>query len=62
MSFANYFEFVALKEGLCKVLIAELLSQGAGLKKWQIKSFLRMCMGMCWESVLSKGNLWQVLI
>lgn len=31
-------------------------------KKWQIKSSLRLCMGMCWESVLSKGNLWQVLI
>lgn len=33
MAFANYFQFVALKERLCKVLMAKPLSQGVGLKK-----------------------------
>lgn len=49
------------KEGLCEVLIAELLSKGRVLKMAD-QSFWRICVSVCWESVLSKGNLWQVLI
>lgn len=45
MAFANYFQFVALKERLCKVLMAKPLSQGVGLKKMANQRLLETVYG-----------------